>query len=178
MQEIWKDIVGYESFYQVSNYGRVKALKYWSGVHHRYYDREKIMILRENERGYLKVQLRKNGKSKTYYVHRLVAEAFIPNPNNLPEVNHKNEFEKGNNKVDNLEWCSTIYNANYGTRVERIIQKISKPVICVETGTEYKNGKIASKETGINYKNINACCRGVRHRPTAGGYHWKFKDAQ
>lgn len=162
MKEVWKDIQGYEGLYQVSNLGRVKSLNY-----HRE-GKEKMLSVYKNG-NYLRVTLFKNTK-KTFFVHRLVAEAFITNQKKLPEVNHKDE-NKENNCVNNLEWCTSLYNANYGNRNN----KIQKPIICIETGAEYQNLKEASQITKIYYTNISECCRGKRK--TAGGYHWKHKDA-
>ena len=115
MIEIWKDIEGYENLYQVSNLGRVKSLNY------NHTGKEKIMKAKK-DKGYLRVQLYKDGKPKFYSVHRLVATSFLPNPNNLSQVNHIDE-DKSNNIVDNLEWCSAKYNSNYGTRIQRIVEK-------------------------------------------------------
>lgn len=119
MQEIWKDIEGYTGLYQVSNYGNVKSLSKFvfvsnpkfTGYRH---TKEKILKPGKNGLGYQLVVLRKDNKNYQMYVHRLVAQAFIPNPDNLPEVNHKDE-NKCNNSVDNLEWCTHIYNSNHGT---------------------------------------------------------------
>ena len=110
-KEIWKDIEGYEGEYQISNYGNVKSLNYLRT------GKERILKPGKNRGGYYYVQLYKN-KAKNHYIHRLVAQAFIKNPRNLPQVNHKDE-NKSNNRVDNLEWCMPIYNANYGTRNKR-----------------------------------------------------------
>lgn len=106
-REIWKDIKGYEGKYQISNLGRVKSLLEWCGNIHKgkWINNSKIITPTGNGYGYLIIGLRRNQKKKNYYIHRLVAEAFIPNPNNLPVVNHK-DYNKENNKVDNLEWCS------------------------------------------------------------------------
>lgn len=103
--EYWKDINGFEGLYQVSNQGRIKN------------KHNKVLSLRK-DKGYFKVHLWKNSVSKWFLVHRLVAKAFIENPYNLPQVNHKDE-DKTNNKVENLEWCTFEYNMNYGTRNER-----------------------------------------------------------
>ena len=124
-KEIWKDIKGYEGLYQVSNFGRVKSLTKYHKTKKGYFSKERILKLIRNERGYLLVGLCKNWKKQKVFVHRLVAETFIPNPNNLPQVNHINEFEKDNNSIDNLEWCTCKYNCNYGTRNKRIKEKIT-----------------------------------------------------
>lgn len=123
MEEFWKDIKGYEGFYQVSNLGRVKSLaKYQKGNGGSIFWRKETILKPANSgRGYLMVVLIKNKKRKSYILHRLVADAFIPNPYNLPQVNHKDE-NKTNNVVSNLEWCDNKYNSNYGTRNIRIIQ--------------------------------------------------------
>ena len=101
--EIWRDIEGYEGLYQVSNLGRVRSLNY------KRTGKVQNMKLGTYPNGYKMVDLKKNNKRKAHLVHRLVAKAFIPNPNQLCEVNHKDE-DKANNTVDNLEWCSHIYN--------------------------------------------------------------------
>lgn len=112
MIEIWKDIPGYEGKYQVSNRGEVKSLNYRGSG--------ELKLLKQNtdKNGYKQVSLYKNGKRKNHFVHRLVAMAFLPNPNNLSIVNHKDE-NPSNNNVNNLEWCTQEYNLNYGTRNER-----------------------------------------------------------
>ncbi|MCO7126642.1 NUMOD4 motif-containing HNH endonuclease [Sporolactobacillus shoreicorticis] len=112
MIEIWRNIKDYEGLYQVSNCGRVKRLSNNRQM------KEKILRSVKHGRGYLKIGLHKNGSQKDYFIHRLVAQAFIINPINLPEVNHRDE-NKHNNNISNLEWCSSKYNANYGTRNER-----------------------------------------------------------
>lgn len=109
MIEIWKDVVGYEGLYEVSNLGHIKSL---------WFNKEKLLTP-INSKGYYKVHLYKNGKLKDYSIHQIVAKAFIPNPNNYPGINHKDEV-KTNNHADNLEWCNDAYNAVYGTRRERI----------------------------------------------------------
>ena len=122
MEEIWKDKKDYEGLYQVSNLGRAKSLINNKGQY-----REKI--LKHNIRnGYPSVTLCKNKKLKSFTIHRLVAEAFIPNPNNLPCVNHKDE-NRLNNFFNNLEWCTYSYNINYGTGLKRRSITQSKPVL-------------------------------------------------
>ena len=115
--EEWRPVVGYEGLYEVSSYGRVRSfdryVKYSNGQIHLHKGR--ILSPGKDTIGYLFVILSCNGKRKIINVHRLVAEAFISNINNLPEVNHKDE-DKTNNRVENLEWCDHKYNMNYGTR--------------------------------------------------------------
>lgn len=124
--EEWKDIVGYEGRYQVSNLGRVKSLKRKVGVKNRSTP-EKILKEHLQKEGYYTVVLYKNGEPRRLSVHRIVAEAFLYNPNNYPVVNHKDE-NKGNNNVNNLEWCTVIYNMNYGTVGKRIAEKKRKRI--------------------------------------------------
>lgn len=165
IEEEWRDIAGYEGLYQVSNLGRVKSLNY-----HR---SGKEQILNPGKtgknRGYLQVALCKNGNECRYKVHRLVADAFIQNTDNLPEVNHKDE-NTYNNRVDNLEWISHKDNINYGTRTRRT----SSLVMCIETGTVYPSLMEASRKTGVRPANICNCCQGKRK--TTGGYHWKYAN--
>ena len=107
--EEWKNVIGYEGLYEVSNKGNVRNVR-----------RNTLLKLSKNKYGYIQVYLYKNGIKTGLTVHRLVAEAFIENPDNLPEVNHKDE-DKTNNRVENLEWCSHKYNVNYGHRTENAI---------------------------------------------------------
>lgn len=129
MEEIWKDIAGYEGLYQVSNLGRVRSLDrtiqyFRQGVLNIAHRKGKLMKQNYTSDGYFMIYLRKDNIDKYYAVHRLVAQAFIPNPDNLPYVNHKDEV-KDNNCVDNLEWCTHTYNCNYGTAIERMRQKVT-----------------------------------------------------
>lgn len=124
MLEEWKDVVGFEGLYQISNLGNVKTMSRPAPTTHRGHVgyrmiRERLMHPAHGSKSYPCVRLRKNGKTITKTVHRMVAEAFIPNPNNLPEVNHKDE-NKYNNCVDNLEWCTHKQNMNSGTVSARI----------------------------------------------------------
>lgn len=156
--EIWKNIEGFENLYQVSNYGRVKSLKY---------GKEKILKPFKDKDNYLRVILCKQGKPKLYLIHRLVAQAFIPNPNNYPQVNHKDEV-KTNNCVSNLEFCTAKYNINYGTRTK----KTSKQVLCVETGKIYSSLSEVYRQLGFAQSNISSVCNGLRN--TCGGFHWRY----
>ena len=170
MEEIWKDKKDYEGHYQVSNFGRVKSIKFG-----------KEIILKQHiniKGGYYYVCLLKNGKHKNYYVHRLVAQAFIDNPNNLPEVNHKDEC-KTNNVVSNLEWCDRKYNHNYGTINERISQSQSKPVLQYDlNGNLIKEWKSINEcgRNGFNQGDICKCCNGKRK--TAKGFIWVYKNEE
>ena len=167
MEEIWKNIEGYE-LYKVSNYGRVKSLKF---------EKERILKPGKNKCGYLRVNLFKYGKRNCFSVHRLVAIAFIPNTLNLPQVNHKDE-NKENNCAWNLEWCNEKYNTNYGTRNKNASKslinnnKLSKKVICVETNIVYPSSHEAERQTGIFQQNIISCCKG--RLKSTGKLHWKY----
>ena len=175
MEEIWRDIKGYEGKYMVSNLGRVKSLIY------KRTGKEEILKAYDNGHGYLFVILCKDGKDKTCRVNRLVAQAFLENPDNLPEVNHKDE-DKTNNCVENLEWCSKLYNINYGTgrkrSAEKRAKKLSKPVFSVnkESGLImwWQSAMEASRQTGIAQGNITQCCKGKNK--SAGGHIWFYAD--
>lgn len=174
--EIWKDIDGYDGLYQISNLGNVRSLKFG-----------KIKLLKQinDKYGYKKVDLYKDRKTKTCKIHRLVAQAFIPNPNNLPEVNHKDE-NKSNNCVDNLEWCDRKYNMNYGTAQQRSSCKRinhpsrSKQVLQLtksgEFVTEYPSICEASRFTELDKSHISKCCRGIKK--SFGGFIWKYKNEE
>ena len=182
MKEEWRDIKGYESLYQVSNLGRIKSLK-----NNRDNYREKILkVVQRGKHGYLGIGLHKNGKSKSFYIHRLVAEAFIPNPNNYKEVNHKDE-NKQNNRVENLEWCTREYNNRYGTRNQRQseshkgVVSNKRKVQCVTTGKIFNTIKEASKYYFISIPSITMCCRGKtksagKHPDTGEKLIWKYID--
>lgn len=195
-KEIWKPIKGYESRYEVSNFGRVKSL-----------DRKvrrldvkgrpshvtvKGRILKPTlsvgvTGGYPTVKLMIDNKGKTKKVHRLVAEAFIPNPNNYPEVNHKDE-DKTNNHVNNLEWCTKEYNNSYGTRYKRIhshpnnvrrMKEFGKPfrkkvkATSLTTGeTKIYESMLSAEKDGFDSGHISKACKGKykQHK----GYKWEY----
>lgn len=170
MLEIWKDVKGYEGLYQVSNTGKVRSLNY-----------RRTGEVREMKpclmtTGYLVIWLKKNGRGKTFKVHRLVAEAFIPNPENLTQVNHKDECTT-NNCVDNLEWCDGKYNCNYGTRIERMSRNHFKTILQFTLDgvliKEWESRKSASETLGIKGCSISNNLAG-RNR-TAGGFKWAYK---
>ena len=165
--EHWKPIAGYEGLYEVSDLGRVKSLKY---------GKDKILKPGKDGWGYLKINLCKDGHVKKFKVHRLVAEAFIPNQNNLDTVNHKDEV-KTNNVASNLEWMSQKDNVNYGTRNKRIAESLSKQVQMFDKSTgellaTFPSLAEAERVTGIYHSNISACCNGKYK--SAGGYIWKY----
>ena len=173
MQEIWKDIKDYEGRYQVSNLGRVRSFFYGKKFH----EEGRIISTKLNNRNYTQVHLFKNGKEKMNLMHRLVAEAFIPNPNNLPQVNHIDE-NKENNCANNLEWCNNKYNAYYGTRITRSGEKHRKQVFQYDLENNlihiYNSLKEAGKTMNLAPTTIGDCCRGKTN--TAGGYKWKYKE--
>ena len=162
MEEIWTDIPGYEGLYQISNFGQIisTSRKGTQGGPKQY----KI-----NRKGYAEVTLCKEGKQYTTRVHRLVALAFIPNPDNLPEINHIDE-NKLNNRADNLEWCSTAYNLNYGT----CSIKSGRPIQCIETGIIYPGSAWAARELGFDQSTITKCCKNPNR--ATGGYHWRYVE--
>ena len=188
MEEIWKNIEEYPD-YMVSNMGRIKRLS--TGYYRR---TEKILKPQLQNNGYLHIKLSQKDKTKCILVHRLVAQVFIPNPNNLPQVNHINE-DKTDNRVENLEWCTQKYNINYGNGISKRV-KTNK-----ENGTYKKIGKINSKihsksilqfskdnsfirkwdcimdvqrELGYDNKQICSCLK--NRQKTAKGFKWVYAD--
>ena len=169
MKEIWKDVIGYEGLYKVSNLGRIKSLPKKIGFREGYYSPEKILKLSKTKDGYLKVTLTKDKKEKTVRVHRIVLSAFnyIKNMDEMM-VNHKDE-NKTNNNVENLEWCTAKYNSNYGTSTKRSSEKKFKKIKCVTTGKEFNSLKEAAKFYNIKgSSHICQCAKG--QRKSAGKY--------
>lgn len=171
--EIYKEIEGYSGLYAVSNLGNVKSLGNGGSNN----SKERILKLTKNKDGYLHIILCKEGKRKKHLVHRLVAEAFLDNPQNLPQVNHKNEI-KTDNREDNLEFCTHFYNINYGTRNQRLAESNtnhpnkSKKVMCLETGKIYPSTHQVERELGYNRGNISSACNGKLKQ--AYGFHWCY----
>lgn len=211
-EEVWKDIViekngivyDFTGLYQVSNLGRVRSLdrtitKLNNGTLCETFYEGRILVLSNTEkRTHLQITLHKDNFQITFQIHRLVATMFIPNPNNLPFVNHKDENGK-NNIYTNLEWCTPEYNCNYGTRNQRCSEKLkgrtftnewkqklkdnhadtsgaknpkAKKVICLETQQIF--GCIKDAKQWLGKGDIGACLKG--RTETAGGYHWQYVD--
>ena len=185
MIEIFKDIKDLEGKYQVSNFGQILSLNYHQT------GKSKLLCLTEDKDGYLRVGFWKNGKSKMFYVHRLVAEAFLPNPDNKPQINHKIEGDEGkkinmvffnedgtvDEEKSTIEWVTAKENNNYGTRTKRLAKAQSKPVLQFTLDGKFvrewesfsdceKNGFCAS--------HICKCCQGKRK--THKGFRWKYKE--
>lgn len=178
-------VEGYEK-YTVDKNGRIYSLI-----------SNKYLKPNSNKQGYLSVELFNDKGSKRLLIHRLVAKAFIPNPLNLPQINHKDENPK-NNSVDNLEWCTAKYNMNYGIgaikrhknidyskpcfKINAILngKKVSKPVMQIDKEGNILNTFISAKEasivTGVDHSHINHCCN--NKRKTAGGFVWKFERSE
>ena len=176
--EVWRDVLGFEGIYQVSNKGNIFSVdrivrgKKWGG---------RTLKPRPHRNGYLQVELYKNSIRKKKYIHRLVAEAFLPNPNGFPEINHKDEI-KTNNCVENLEWCTRKYNNNYGTKIERLSKKVS--AVDIETGEVLTFNSIREAgRKGYTRKCVSLACRGVYKNSngkligdghTYRGYRWSY----
>lgn len=159
--EIWKDIEGYEGFYQVSNHGRVKSLNY------RRSGKEKVMKQYMANAGYYQVNLWKNGEHKFHRVHRLVAKAFVSGYKEGYVVNHKNEL-KTDNRSSNLEWVTQRENSMTSSKN----QFRGKAVRCIELDTIYDSTIEAARQTGYDQSNICKCCKDKRK--TCNGYHWEY----
>lgn len=173
MKEIWKDIEGYEGLYQVSTNGVIRSLDY------NHTGEIKLLKLQDNGKGYLRAHLYKNGKTKKYMVHRLVSETFLPNPNNLPEVNHRDENPK-NCCVENLEWCDRKYNINYGNRTKKVNQSKYKKVLQFDLEGNFIKvwDSIKSIEEILKIRHSSICsCLNGRYK-TAGNYIWKYYDLE
>lgn len=181
MEEIWIDIEGFEGLYQVSNLGRVRSLDRLDGANRRLTG--KILKGGKHNGGYLRVTLCKNSVVYAKSIHRLVAEAFIPNPENKPQVNHIDE-DKTNNTVSNLEWMTSKENINHGTHNERVSKAIIKlrsiPIIAtnIKTGesTEFYSGKECARQLDLNCGNITSALKGRRKQ--TGGYTFKYKGVE
>lgn len=192
-KEIWKPIKDYEGLYEISNFGKVKSLsRNIYNLKNKKFNRktkEKILNCVSNKKGYLTIQLYKNGKQKQYFVHRLVAQAFINNFQNKPQINHI-DGNKKNNKVDNLEWVSNLENNKHswliGLRTNNTVCHKNNKDKRLTSIIQYSlNGLIlkkwncindVTKKYGYNHSNIIACCK--NKRATAYGFVWKYKKIE
>lgn len=165
MIEEWKDIKGYEGLYQVSNLGRVKRLK------GEYVKSERVLKPLKHGNGYMGVDLCKHSKAKRFSVHRLVAQAFIPNQDNKAQVNHIDE-DKTNNMVSNLEWCTSKENINHGTRTERTSTKILAYDIANGEYNYYNSIRECARHLGLSHGNIIKCLKGKYRQ--VGGYTFEY----
>lgn len=179
-KEVWKDIPGYEEYYEINQYGVVKSkdriVKRFYGD---FFQKGKIMKQQLNHNGYNTIQLTKDKNQKRYMVHRLVAITFIPNPENFPFINHKDEI-RTNNHVSNLEWCTQRYNVSYGNCIskrqltQRHTNKNMKTVIAYdnENKLEFISIRGAARELNLHQSNIQ---QAIKNGTKCGKYHWKFK---
>ena len=188
--EIWKDIPDYEGLYQASNMGNIRSIA-------RKHTKGGILRYSMGSGGYKQLVLCKNGKPRTYMIHRLIAKTFLTNDNNLKEINHKDE-NKLNNCLENLEYCDRIYNQNYGTAIIRMVknhnykesiiksaahrdynliaQKTRKKILQLDLNDniikEWDGIRVASKQLSLSVSNISKCCN--NKAKTCGNYRWKF----
>lgn len=156
--------------YKVSNYGNVISFNLM-------FHKEPILLKQVVDKdGYKKVGLTKNGRTKRFFVHRLVATAFIENPNNFPVINHKDE-NPGNNNMDNLEWCTVRYNTVYNGMPDRRAKSLRRPVIQMDKEGRYikrwRGISDVERTLGMNHRNIISVCKG--RRKTAYGYKWMYE---
>ena len=173
MTEIWKDVVGYEGLYQVSNLGRVKSLPRYDTVGR--YHSGTILSDCDNGNGYRVVGFNVNGKQKMFTIHRLVATTFIPNLNNYGYVNHI-DGDKSNNRVDNLEWCTASENMEHAVKLGLHYHFGRKKILCVETGVVFDSIKDAENWVGVKGSRISSVCNLKRGCKTCGGYHWRYAE--
>ena len=189
-KEIWKDVIGYEGLYEISNFGRIRSKKRlvsYNGTYRLYNGKTLSPFISSS--GYYAIVLHKTRPIfKLNYIHRLVANAFLPNDNNLEQVNHK-DGNKLNNCVDNLEWCSRSENMKHAIRIgliskdtirkaiekmnkveRKAIQQIKNGKVVAEYESTFSAGKQFSKHANTN---ISACARGLLQ--SAYGYQWKYK---
>lgn len=188
--EVWKDVVGFEGIYKVSNYGRVKRLAYRESLlkcgiypYERFHNEKILKGSISKCHGYYVVSLTKDSICKHYLCHRIVAEAFIPNPNNYPFINHKDEITINNN-ADNLEWCTPLYNTRYGGGIERRLKswnenkKCWKRVFQYDTAgnfiESYESLNEAANRNGFSSISISNSCS--KNNIKRFGYYWRFES--
>ena len=185
MTEIWRDILvnGIKTNYEVSNIGRIRSFGFRYMIMNgakSYYKPSKILTEKTNRDGYKSVAISINKKPFTMLVHRALAQAFIPNPDGLPQINHKDEV-KDNNLLSNLEWCTVSYNINYGTCIARRVAKaINHPGLSTKVSQYDLDGNFLKSypsiaeavRNGFNSGNVSSVCSG--RKKTSGGYIWKY----
>ncbi len=164
MIEVWRDVPGYEGLYQVSDRGQVFSVR-----------RKKLRKLNDTGRGYLQVALAKDGQRTHPLVHRLVAEAFIPNLENKPQINHING-DKTDNRVENLEWCTMSENLFHRHQILHQPGGRCCPVVCVNTGQAYPSAKVAAKALGVPRQSILRICRKQQKATRKNNLHFKFLE--
>ena len=176
MEEVWRPIPDYEGYYEASNMGRIRSVdryvkNYWGSTT---FLKSRIMVCYIAKTGYMQVKLSKNGVEKKPLVHRLVALTFLPNPLQLPQVNHI-DGDKTNNNVTNLEWCTGSDNQLHSRRIlNRVCGMKRKPVICLENGKIYESVSHAARELKLYPKNIAKVCKGKYGK--TGGMHFKYVE--
>ena len=175
----WRPVKGYEGLYIVSNMGEVRSLPRMVAMN--YKGKETMayrpgVLLKQcvSNSGYKQVHLYKDGVGKPILVHRLVAMTFIPNPWDLPQVNHKDE-NRLNNRVENLEWCSAKYNGSYGERPSKYMRKVSQYTISGVKVATYDSLADAARAVGCHYTHITHCCTGGKDK-TAKGFIWRYEN--
>ena len=161
MTEIWNDIPGYEGYYQVSNQGRVRNSR-----------NQKMLKPQTKNGGYIQFTLSVRNRCHYHSAHRLVAQAFIPNPEGKPQINHKNG-DKSDNQVENLEWCTSSENQRHRYQVLGHIGGPAKPVICINTGETFPSATAAADALGLTRSAVSQVCRGRRNQTNK--LKFKFK---
>lgn len=170
MKEIWEPIPGYKRVYDISSRGRIRAYPRMGSRT----SKIRMMKLSDDKDGYKKIGLTIKGSKKRFFVHRLVAEVFIPNPDNKPQVNHING-DKADNRVENLEWVTQSENSLHSFRIlGRKPNRYCKRVRCVELEQCFESIKEASAKTGAGASEIAKVAKGKPRRKTAGGFHWEY----
>lgn len=167
-KEEWKEVLGYDHLYEISNMGRVRT-RYVKG---KGYMKDYIFLEPlDNGNGYLRFNWKINGRQRTVYLHKLVAELFVDNPRHLTEINHLDE-NKYNNCANNLCWCTHKENCQYGTRNIRTAEKNARPVVCIEKELIFSSGKEAAQYFDVGNTAISNCLNG--RTETCCGYHWRY----
>ena len=177
-KEIWTPIINYEGRYEISSYGRVKRVEYCevqkNGI--KRIRKEKILCIKKGKKGYCSIGLSKQCEHKFFLVHRLVAIAFLPNPQNLPCINHK-DCNPVNNNVDNLEWCSYQYNSTYSDRIEKAVNSKCRKVCQYSKDGEYiatyRSAHYAAKQIGVAHQGVCLALKGKYK--TYGGFIWVYE---